>query len=413
MAWGTMAVDWETRVDYDRLRAYRLQRTKEQLTKNQIGAFLCFDFNNIRYITGVHVGEWARDKMQRYVVLPRGGEPTLFEVGTAAVARKRYAPWMADHIRTGVAWQRGAVPQADLVADRLVATVKQILCEYGVEKEPVAIDIMDVTLLNALRKAGIENLVDAQSPMLDARLIKSADEVQLLKAAAMIADSAYDTIVRAIRPGIRENELVGLANETMYRLGSEDVECVNVVSGPRTSPHPHVFSDRAVRPGDIVFFDLMHAFNGYRTCYYRTFMCGRPSGEQKAAYRQCYEWLYAAVKVVRPGITSADIASVWPTCEAWGLKTEAEARGMATGHGIGLSIHEKPVINRLFSFEKPFPIQEGMVFALETYAQTPDAKHGVRIEEEVLVTADGHEVLTGYPCEELISCGVPQYWIGG
>jgi Xaa-Pro aminopeptidase len=157
-----MAVDWETRVDYDRLRAYRLQRTKEQLTKNQIGAFLCFDFNNIRYITGVHVGEWARDKMQRYVVLPRGGEPTLFEVGTAAVARKRYAPWMVDHIRTGVGWQRGAVPQADLVADRLVATVKQILCEYGVEKEPVAIDIMDVTLLNALRKAGLENLVDAQ-----------------------------------------------------------------------------------------------------------------------------------------------------------------------------------------------------------------------------------------------------------
>ncbi len=410
MAWGTVAVDWEVRVDYDRLRKYRLQRAKEQLEKNGIGAFLCFDFYNIRYITGLHIGEWARDKLNRYALLPLGQEPIMFEMGTAALARKMYSPWIADRVRYALpTWTRANGPKGAEIAGNLARAIKDILADYSLEKEPLGVDVADVVFMDALRREKIE-VVDARSPMLDARLIKNEDEIQLLKVAAAMADAAYDTIVRSIKPGIRENELVALANETLYRLGSEDVECVNVVSGPRSSPHPHTFSDRIVRPGDLVYFDLMHAFNGYRTCYYRTFLCGRPTEEQKAAYRQAYDWLYGAIEVVRPGITSADIAARYPTYEAWGMKSELEARGLATGHGIGLSIHEKPGINRIESLSNPFPIQEGMVFALETYAQTPDGKQGCRIEEEVLVTADGHEVLTKYPCEELISCGVPHYW---
>ncbi len=410
MAWGTMAVDWETRVDYDRLRNYRLGRAKEQLEKNKLGAFVCFDFNNIRYTTGVTCGEWARDKMMRYVVLPRGGEPILYESSTAGAARKLYSPWIADRVYPSKTWARGGVPQATEIADTVGRDVVNIMREHGMEKEPVAVDILDVTFLNALRKAGVEEIVDANPILLDARLIKSKDEIQLLKAAATMADAAYDAVVKNIKPGIKENELVGRVNDRLYSLGSELVECVNVVSGSRGSPHPHIFSDRIIRPGEFVFFDIMHSFNGYRTCYYRTFMCGRPTAEMKAAYKQCYDWLYDAIKVVKPGITTADIVKQWPTYEAWGYKNEAEAMGMAVGHGIGLSIHEKPFMSRLFSFDRPFPIEEGMVIAMETYAQTPDGKHGCRIEEEVVVTKDGYEILTGYPCEELISVGVPQYW---
>ncbi len=410
MSWGTMAVDWETRVDYDRLRKYRLARAREQLDKNGIGAFLCFEFYNIRYLTGVHIGEWARDKMNRYAFLARGQDPILFEMGTAALAHKLYSPWIADRVRYALpTWTRADGPKGAEIAGNLARTIKGMLRDVGLDQEPLGVDVADVVFLDALHREGLE-VVDARSPMLDARLIKNQDEIQLLKVAAAMADAAYDTIVRSIRPGIRENELVAVANETLYRLGSEDVECVNVVSGPRSNPHPHVFSDRIIRPGDLVYFDLMHAFNGYRTCYYRTFICGRPTPEQKAAYRQTYDWLYDAVSVVRPGITSADIASRYPTYEAWGLSSELEARGLATGHGIGLSIHEKPGINRIESLASPFPIQEGMVFALETYAQTPDGSQGCRIEEEVLVTANGYEILTRYPCEELISCGVPRYW---
>jgi Xaa-Pro aminopeptidase len=410
MAWGTMAVDWETRVDYDKLRSYRLNRAKAQLEKNDIGAFLCFEFYNIRYITGVHIGEWSRDKLNRYVLLPRGQEPIMFEMGTAAKAHQLYSPWLADNVRYALpTWTRANNIKGKAIAENLARTIKEILMEFGLEKERLGLDVADVVFMDALHHEGLE-VVDARSPMLDARLIKCPEEIQLLKVAAAMADAAYDTIVNNIHPGIRENELVALANQTLYRLGSEDVECVNVVSGPRSNPHPHVFSDRIIRPGDLVYFDLMHAYNGYRTCYYRTFICGRPTNEQKAAYQQTYDWLYDAISIVKPGITTADIASRYPSYEAWGLTSELEARGLATGHGIGLSIHEKPGINRIESLSDPFPIQEGMVFALETYAQTNDGQQGCRIEEEVLVTSDGYEILTKYPCEELISCGVPKYW---
>lgn len=410
MSWGTMGVDWEVRVDYDRLRTYRLSRAKEQLEKHKIGAYLCYDFNNIRYLTGVHIGEWARDKMHRYALLPRGGEPYLFESGSAGAARRLYSPWIADHVRPAITWSRGGIPGCDKAADRLADGIKQILIEHGVENEPLAIDWTDIVLLDALRRAGINTIIDAQDSLLDARLIKSADEVQLLKTAASMADAAYDTLTRSIRPGVKENELVGLVCQTLYSLGSDDVECVNVVSGPRSSPHPHVFSDRIVRPGDFVFFDVIHSFNGYRTCYYRSFICGRPTEAQKAAYKQAYEWLYQAIDKVKPGVTSKEIALSWPDCTTWGLSSEAEAIGMAIGHGIGLSIHERPFISRLCSLDDPFTLEAGMVIAMETYAQTPDGKHGARIEEEVLITENGHEVITKYPCEELISCGVPKYW---
>src|SRR5512133_1827167 len=131
MAWGTMAVDWETRVDYERLRAYRLGRAKEQLEKNEIGAFLCFDFNNIRYITGVTVGEWARDKMNRYALLPRGQEPILFESGSAAAARKLYSPWLQGRIRNSRTWARGGVPQTAEVTEALGKEIYSILAEHG------------------------------------------------------------------------------------------------------------------------------------------------------------------------------------------------------------------------------------------------------------------------------------------
>ena len=152
-----MGVDWETRVDYDRLRAYRLSRAKEQLEQRKIGAYLCFDFNNIRYITGTHIGEWARDKMHRYAVLPRGGEPILFESGSAGAARRLYSPWIADRVRPAVTWSRGGIPNGDKVADILAtASIKKIMAENGVEDEPLGIDWTDIVLLDALRRAGID-----------------------------------------------------------------------------------------------------------------------------------------------------------------------------------------------------------------------------------------------------------------
>ena len=404
MTFGTMDVDFEERVNYERLRQERLAKVKEQLQAHNLGALMCYDFDNIRYITGTHVGEWARNKMIRYAILPKGAGPLLYD--PAASAKRKNTPWIADSVFPAVGSMRGAIPSKVGNIEALAKSVKEVLHKYGVANQPLGIDILDVPFYQALEKEGIE-VADGQQAMLDARVIKTKDEIELLKLAAAMVDAAYGEIARGIKPGVRENDLVAIANNTLFTLGSDLVECVNSVSGTRAQPHPHTFSDRIIRPGDMIFLDIMHSFNGYRTCYYRTFVCGKPTKAQLEAYEKAWTWLKRSIDAVKPGVTTADVARAWPAAEEFGFKDEKEAFLLQFGHGIGMSIWEKPVISRLFSLDHPFPIKEGMTFALETYCASEDGQGAARIEEEVVVTKDGCERLFKFPCEELISCWTP------
>lgn len=404
MRYGTMGVDFEERVNFDRLRRERLEKAKAALKASGLGSLVCYDFDNIRYITGTSVGEWCRNKMNRYCILPSGGEPLLFDPATPA--KKVACPWIADRVFPAVGSMRGAIPPETGSVEKVAQDVYKWLKEYGVEKKPVGMDIADIPLVRALEKKGLE-IVDGQETMLEARIVKTKDEIELLKVSAAMVDAAYEEVVRAIRPGARENDLVAVANYHLYKLGSDLVECVNSVAGERGKPHPHTFSDRIIRPGDMVFLDIMHSYMGYRTCYYRTFVCGKPTKEQLKAYELAWKWLKDSIDAVKPGGTTADVAKAWPTPKAFGLKTEDEAFLLQFGHGVGMSIWEKPVISRLFSLDHPYPIKEGMVFAMETYCPSADGKGAARIEEEVVVTKDGAERIFRYPIEELISCGVP------
>lgn len=404
MRYGTMGVDFEERVNFERLRKERLDKAKAALKASELGALICYDFDNIRYLTGTHVGEWCRNKMNRYCVLPKGAEPLLFD--PAAPAKKISCPWLADRIFPAVGSMRGAIPSEVKSVEKVAQEIYHWLQKHGVEKMPVGMDIADIPLVRALERLSLK-VVDGQETMLEARMIKTKDEIDLLKISAAMVDAAYEEVVRHIRPGNRENDLVAVANQVLYSLGSELVECVNSVAGERGKPHPHTFSDRIIRPGDMVFLDIMHSYMGYRTCYYRTFICGKPSREQLQAYATAWKWLKDAIDVVKPGATTADIARAWPPPGEFGLKSEEEAFLLQFGHGVGLSIWEKPVVSRLISLEHPYPIREGMVFALETYCPSADGKGAARIEEEVVVTKDGCERIFRYPIEELISCGVP------
>ena len=404
MRYGTMGVDFEERVNFDRLRRERLGKAKAALEASSLGSLVCYDFDNIRYITGTSVGEWCRNKMNRYCILPKGGEPLLFDPATPA--KKIACPWIADRVFPAVGSMRGAIPAETGSVEKVAEDVYKWLKEYGVEKEPVGMDIADIPLVRALEKKGLQ-IVDGQETMLEARIVKTKDEIELLRVSASMVDAAYEEVVRAIRPGARENDLVAIANYHLYRLGSDLVECVNSVAGERGKPHPHTFSDRIIRPGDMVFLDIMHSYMGYRTCYYRTFVCGKPTMAQLKAYEFAWKWLKDSIDAVRPGGTTADVARAWPAPGAFGLKTEDEAFLLQFGHGVGMSIWEKPVISRLFSLDHPYPIKEGMVFAMETYCPSADGKGAARIEEEVVVTSGGAERIFRYPIEELISCGVP------
>jgi Xaa-Pro aminopeptidase len=212
-----------------------------------------------------------------------------------------------------------------------------------------------------------------------------------------------------MRPGVRENECVALVNRVLYELGSEHVEGVNAISGERCSPHPHIFSDRVLRPGDPAYYDILHSYMGYRTCYYRTFVVGSASPAQVDAYKRCRYYLDVAIEAIKPGATTADIAALWPKAEEFGFPNEESCFALQYGHGVGLAIWEKPVFSRLVSFDSPQVIEEGMVFALETFWPADDGWSAARIEEQMVVTAKGAEVITRFPAEELMVAGVKYY----
>jgi Xaa-Pro aminopeptidase len=311
--------------------------------------------------------------------------------------------------RAGISVLRGAFHPDAGIADRVAAKIKRELEKFGLAKEPLGIDVVELPILFALQRAGI-TVLDGQQVFMEARRIKTGDEISLLTQAASMVDAAYDDLYEFLRPGVRENEAVGLVANKLYSLGSEYVEGVNAISGERCAPHPHVYSDRLIRPGDPAFFDILHSFNGYRTCYYRTFAVGSASRAQRDAYTRAREYMDRAIALVRPGATTADICAVWPRAEEFGFADEEAAFALQYGHGVGLSIWEKPVFSRLVSFDHPEVLQEGMVFALETYWPSSDGWGAARIEEELVVTADGCQVITKFPAESLMVAGGSRYF---
>ena len=400
---GVMAVDWESRVDFERLRTYRLDRVRQMLTEFDLGAVLLFETSNIRYATATQIGYWAFNKGERWALITKDGRPKVWDFGSAAKAHRLQLPHLYDTENSvgGNTGLQGAIgPETGLHA-RAVREIKGALEDAGVASEKLGVDMAETAVLLALQDGGLQ-VVDGQQAMMRAREIKSPDEIMLLTQACAMVDGVYQDIFEMLKPGIRESDVVGMAHARLFSMGSEFVEAINSIAGERCSPHPHVFSDRLIRPGDQAYFDIIHAFNGYRTCYYRTFVVGRATQAQRDAFKQSREWMDAAIELVKPGVTTDEIAKVWPRAEEFGFEDEMDAFGLQFGHGIGVGLHERPIISRLNSLDDPVEIKEGMFFALETYAPAADGRSAARIEEEIVVTADGPKVITLFPCEELM-----------
>jgi Xaa-Pro aminopeptidase len=398
---GTMGVDFEERVDYRRMHRYRLARAQAALEASDLGALLLFDDNNVRYVTSTKIGEWARDKLSRWTLLIRGQEPVLWDFGSAAMHHRLYSPWLKpENCLAGLVGLRGTVDPAFGLMKRHAEEMASMLRAAGVLKMPVGVDIIEPPMMFELQKAGI-TVKDGQQVMLSAREVKSADEIALLNRAAAMVDGAYDLVNEMLRPGIRENDIVAEVNKFLYTHGSDDVEAVNAISGERCNPHPHNFTDRMIRPGDQAFFDILQAFMGYRTCYYRTFNVCRATPAQHDAYRKAREWLDNAIARIKPGASTAHICEVFPKAGEFGFPDEMSAFGLQFAHGLGLNLHERPIISRVISMDHPTEIKEGMVFAIETYCPATDGFSAARIEEEVVVTDKGCRLISLFPAEEL------------
>jgi Xaa-Pro aminopeptidase len=398
---GHTSVDFEERINFRRLHDYRLARTRAALAGSGLGALLCFDQHNIRYVTSTVIGEWARDKLTRYSLLTGNGDPYIWDFGSAARHHRLHAPWLHhDHCRAGLLGLRGAVGGDYELFREAAAEIKSLLEAEGVGDMPLGVDVVEPPMMLELQRLGIE-VRDGQQVMLQAREVKNIDELMLLNMASAMVDGVYQDISEALKPGVKESEIVSLATKRLYDMGSDCVEAINAISGERCSPHPHNFTDRLIRPGDQAFFDIIQSYMGYRTCYYRTFNVGMATPPQRDAYKKAREWMDRAIDLLEPGISSDRVALAFPTAQDIGFNSEMEAFGLNFCHGLGLGLHERPLISRLNSLRNPIELKVGMVFAVETYCPASDGISAARIEEEVILTPTGPKVISLFPAQDL------------
>lgn len=402
---GMMQVDYEERINFDRMREHRTGRIQKYMNEFDVDCLLLFDTGNKRYSTSTAVASPEVDNMGRYAIIPREGKPHIFGFGSEVAAEKLYCPWVAETTYPAHGTMYGALPMAWKCYEGFLKDLDMVLDKHQMDKKKIRIgvDIVESQIILALLEKGY-NITDGQGVMQYARAIKNEDEIMCLKHGAAIVDAAFHKIASTIAPGVKENDLQAVASYEMHRLGAQWVHNVQVTTGNRTHPHPHLSSDRLIQPGDMIFMDIVCMFNGYHTCVYRCFCCGKPNQQQLDIHKRCLEYQMGGIEAVRPGVSTADVATVWPDYKQMGAKNEHEIFGLQYGHGLGVGLWEFPIISRAYSVDHPVEIEPGMCFALETYAGV--GYDGVRLEDEVVVTETGIEIITKFPRDELFGCGM-------
>jgi Xaa-Pro aminopeptidase len=385
--------DWQYRVDFDRLRKERLQKARDAMAEAELGAMVLYAGANVRYVTGSYQGNWKYNIDIRYCVLPADGEPILFETaGSDLQCAKIDLPWMEDRIRPAITWKwaEGAVPY---MSGRMADSVIDVLKEHGVQNERIGIDNVDMAALQAFEERGIK-LVNAWPVMSKARVVKTRDEIELLKQASSIGDAAMWKIkYEWLKPGVRERDIEAKVHEFMLSQGCEIIYDIIVASGGNTSPYRRWATDKIIRQGDLVIVDINAVGpSGYFVDFVRCFKVASKMTQQEIdLYREVYDSMYAGLAQLKPGNTTADVAAAFPEYDddKYGTVTLQQF-----AHSIGITLYEGMWISRAYSLDYPAEIKENMYFAIETFAGHPLLPQTCRLEENVLVTADGPVVFT-------------------
>ncbi len=406
-AFGVLSTDWKQGIDWVAVRKWRLARAHEAMARHGLGAMLLFYDENMRYVSSTLTPGWNRLKPGlRYVVITEGQPPIVYEQGDIGFHLKAHSPWIPqENIRYSYTWIKGAAgPASDAQVEKFTKALVRDLDDAGVRGKPLGVDFIDINMIAAFKRHGIE-WVDGMTPMMEARAIKSPDEIKAFNIVGSICDSLHYEFTKFLKPGMTENQVAAFGFEYLYSIpGMEDVEDVIVSSGPNAWPNWRNFSDRMIRPGDLVIIDLAAlTWNGFKSCVYRTYCVGgQPTDEMQRVYDEAHKWLWDSIEAVKPGATTRDIASKWPSAkDTWGYEGEDQAAANLWGHGLGLAQYDPPVITRIWSLDHPVEIQPGMTFALETQHGKLH-RFGVRLEEMLYVTETGHELVSTYKSHEII-----------
>ena len=393
---STTATDWQARVDFDRLRRDRLARARIMMAKHDLGALVCFVGENVRYITSVFQGNWKNNIFIRYCVLPRDGDPVLFETaGSDLECAKIDAPWLNGNIRPAITW-KWAETAEQMMVGRMVDSIVDVLREAGVENERIGLDISDPSAYTAFQSSGL-NIVSAWPAMSGARVVKTPDELECLKISSAIGDTSFWKIEHEwLKPGVKESTITAKVNEYLYESGFDFVYDIICASGGNTSPYRRWHTDKVIRQGDLVIVDQNAVGpGGYFVDFVRTFKVDSAlTAKERDLYKECYESMYAAIAQMKAGNTTADVAACFPRY------ADDEHRTVTLqqfAHSIGLSLYEGMWISRAYSLDYPVELEENMYFACETFAGHPGLEQTVRLEENLVVTKDGPVLFTQHP----------------
>mgnify|MGYP003563970515 FL=1 len=388
-----------TGFDPVRMRADRLARVRAMMRDQDLAAVVLFDPYNQRYATGSRnmFGYFLRNST-RYIYVPLEGDVILFEYpGSAHVST--WLETIDDNRTSQVVWS--AVNSKDTAVARPFAEeIAALVRADGRGGNRVGLDRCGHLHALALEEAGLQ-VVDVMGDLLYTRRIKTPDEIACLRLSMATTEAAMAAVERSIRPGITENELFGVFYGEVISRGGEFVETRLLSSGPRTEPWFNEASERSIRHGDLIAFDTdTIGNNGYYSDFSRTFQVGpgRPTGYQRTLYGMAYEQVQHNIAQLRPGMTYRELAEkAWPIPERY-----YDRRYPSIIHGVGMH-GETPLVAHYGDFDRfstDDVLEPGMVVSVESYIAEVGGGEGVKLEEEVLITADGVELISKYPFDE-------------
>jgi Xaa-Pro dipeptidase len=403
---GAGLTDTRTDIDMVRLRAYRLGRVREQLRNLDYAGALLFDPINIRYATGSrNMTVWTLHNAARYCFIPTEGPIILFDFhgcdhlsdGLETIAEVRPTqPW----------YYFAAGPRVDERAKLWAAEIADLVTAHGGGNRRLALDHCDPEGTAALAALGIE-VKNGQAPLERARAIKSADEIACMNVAISVCETGMARMRQALEPGLTENQLWAILHATNIAMDGEWIETRLLTSGGRTNPWFQESSDRVIRAGELVSFDtdLIGPF-GYCADISRSYFCGpgRPRDDQRRLYGLAYEQVHANMALLKPGVSFREYAD-----KAWRIPDIYWARRYsATVHGVGMA-DEYPVIPHFDAFTDGLAydgvLEAGMTVCVESYIGADTGNEGVKLEQQVLITETGVELLSTFPFEETLLSG--------
>jgi Xaa-Pro aminopeptidase len=397
---GAGIKDYEHQIDMEQLRRYRLERVREQLIAHDYGACLLSEPINIRYATGTrNMQVFTLHAMDRYAFVPAEGPVVLFD---GYMARHPIdASETVDERRPAITWYfETKADRIEEAADRWAAEIADLVQQHGGGNRRLAVERLGPVGFHALQRRDIE-LVDAQGPMERARAIKSAEEIACMSIAISVCETGMARMREQLRPGMSENQLWSHLVAANIEHGGEWMDTRLLASGGRTNPWYQECGEKLIRAGDLVAFDTdMIGPFGYCADVSRTFYCGpsQPTPEQKRLYCHAYEQLQHNIALLRPGMAFRDYAE-----KCWPIPEEFLAnRYMCLAHGVGMADEYPDIVHPLDWEETGYDgvIEENMTLCVEAYIGAEGAAEGVKLEEQVLVTAQGAQILCTFPYEE-------------